>query len=143
MIHSRKSVANLVVAAAAGVQLARHGPQAFGQKALDRGVDVLVGRCRVEGPLVDLGLDVGQAALNGFGLAGPMLCRRHRAQLPRQSLSRQSVTSLEAYPSTHSGNRIDDQAKSPSTRESVRATGHRLHATPLTQLDPEYGDTGF
>jgi hypothetical protein len=97
---------------------------------------------RVQGPLVDVGQDLGQAAMNGFGLAGRELCRRHRAHLPRLSLSRQSVTSLEAYPSTQSGNRIDDQAKSPNTRESMRARRHRLHATLVAQLDPECDDTG-
>jgi len=70
------------------------------------------------------------------------LRRRHRAQLPRQSLSRQSVTSLEVYPSTQSGNRIDDQAKSPNARESMRARRHRFHATLAAQLDPECDDTG-
>ena len=55
--NRRRSSGDLVVAAAAGVQLGARGPGELGDPPLDRGVDVLVGRDERERTRVELGPD--------------------------------------------------------------------------------------
>ncbi len=67
---------DLIVAAAAGVQPPAGVADQLGEPALDGGVDVLVGRLDVEGPVTELGLD----ALEPVGDGPPVI----RAEHPRR-----------------------------------------------------------